>query len=160
MIQSITSDPLFAAVLVLAIITIIFVVLVISIHIKMKKFLVGVDAKNIIESLTGIASGQRGLQTFQKEMEVYLTTVEKRLHNSVQSVYTVRFNPFHGTGGGGNQSFATALINEGGDGVVISSLYSREHVSVYSKPIRNFGSEHELSVEEKEALEKAKAGLK
>jgi len=160
MLQNIISDPLFIAFLVLAIIMIVLIIWVISMHSKLKKFLIGVDAANIAESLTNIGSGLKDLQTFQLEMETYLTSVEKRLRKSVQSVYTVRFNPFHGTGGGGNQSFATALINEDGDGVVISSLYSREHVSVYSKPIQKFQSEHELSAEEREAVEKAKAGLK
>ena len=129
-------------------------------HFKMKKFLIDVDSKNIADSLTNIAGGMKDLQAFRKDMEEYLTSVEKRLKKSVQSVHTVRFNPFLGTGGGGNQSFATAFLNEAGDGVVMSSLYSREHVSVYSKPVKKFGSDHELSTEEKEAVEKARAGLK
>jgi len=40
--------------------------------------------------------------------------------------------------------------------VVFSSLYSRERMSVFAKPIKNNKSEYELSAEEKEALEKAK----
>lgn len=93
-------------------------------------------------------------------MEKYLETVERRLRKSVQSVHTVRFNPFKGTGAGGNQSFATAFLNEHGDGVVISSLYSRDHVSVFSKPVKKHASEYEFSNEEKEALGGAKDGLK
>ena len=126
----------------------------------MKKFLIDVDSKNIADSLTKVADNMKELQKFSSEMETYLTGVEKRLRKSVQSVHTVRFNPFHGTGGGGNQSFATAFLNEEGDGVVISSLYSREHVSIYSKPVKRYSSEHELSTEEKESVEKAKIGLK
>ena len=71
-------------------------------------------------------------------------------------MHTVRFNPFKGTGAGGNQSFATALLNENGDGVVLSSLYSRERVSVYAKPVQKFSSEYELSGEEKQAIKSAK----
>ena len=93
-------------------------------------------------------------------MEEYLLSVEKRLKKSVQSVSTVRFNPFKGTGSGSNQSFSTTFLNEERDGVIISSLYSREHISVYSKPVVKGASEYELSDEEKESLEKAKAVLK
>ena len=93
-------------------------------------------------------------------MEAYLTTVEKRLRKSVQSINTVRFNPFKGTGSGSNQSFSTAFLNEEKDGVVISSLYSREHISIYSKPIKGGNSEYEMSDEEKESLENAKGMLK
>ena len=146
--------------IVLAVITIVLLIMVISMHFRMKKFLIDVDAKNISESITNVGADFKELQQFRKDMEVYLTTVEKRLRKSVQSVHTVRFNPFHGAGGGGNQSFATAFLNEEGDGVVMSSLYSREQTSVYSKPIKKYGSEHELSTEEKEAIESAKAGLK
>jgi hypothetical protein len=61
---------------------------------------------------------------------------------------------------GGNQSFATAFLNEDGDGVVISSLYSREHTSVFAKPVKKHSSEHEMSNEEKEAMEEARKNLK
>jgi len=78
--------------------------------------------------------------------------IEKRLRKSVQSVHTVRFNPFKGTGGGGNQSFATSFLNEEGDGVVLSSIYSRDRVSIFAKPVKKHSSEYELSEEEKEAV--------
>lgn len=118
----------------------------------MKKFLINIDSTNINDSLSFVSNELKDMNKFRQEMEQYLATVERRLKKSVQSVHTVRFNPFKGIGAGGNQSFATAFLNEDGDGVLISSLYSREHVSVYSKPIKNKTSEHELSEEEKEAL--------
>ncbi len=86
-------------------------------------------------------------------------TIDKKLSRTVSGNETVRFNPFQGAGLGGNQSFATALINAEGDGVVISSLYSRDRVSIFSKPIKKFSSEYELTAEEKEALQKAKGSL-
>ncbi len=119
---------------------------------KLRRFLVGIDSKHIGDSLTTVSGDLKDLQAFRKELEEYLTTVEKRLKKCVQSVNTVRFNPFKGTGGGGNQSFATSFLNEEGDGVVISSLYSRDHVSVFSKPVKKLKSEFELSQEEKDAI--------
>jgi len=121
-------------------------------YVKLRRFLVGIDSKNIGDSLNFVSGNLKDLQNFRKELEEYLTTVEKRLKKSVQSVNTVRFNPFKGIGGGGNQSFSTAFLNEEGDGVVISSLYSRDHVSVFSKPIKKMKSEYELTEEEKEAV--------
>lgn len=73
----------------------------------------------------------------------------------LQKVGLVRFNPF--TQVGGNQSFALALLDEGGDGVVISSLFGRENTRVYAKRVRNFVSlDFELSPEEKNAVHLAK----
>jgi hypothetical protein len=153
-------NNLLTAVIVLAAIVIILIILVIWMYMKMKKFIVGVDSNNISDSLSHVTTNLDELQKFRGEMENYLASVEKRLKKSVQSVHTVRFNPFHGTGEGGNQSFATALISEDGDGVVISSLYSRDRVSVFSKPVKDFSSEHEMSDEEKEALTTAKEKLR
>jgi hypothetical protein len=158
--QSLLANPLLLGFIILAIATLILLGLVIWMYIKMRRFIVGLDAHNISESLTHVSGNLDELQTFRTEMETYLAGVEKRLRKSVQSVHTVRFNPFKGTGGGGNQSFATTLINEEGDGVIISSLYSRDHVSVFSKPIKEHSSDYELSDEEQESLEHAKKGLK
>jgi len=159
MLSTFITNPAYIAIVVLAIISITLFILVIDMRIKLRKFLVNIDATNIADSLTLVADSTRDLKAFQKEMEGYLSGVEKRLRKSVQSVHTVRFNPFHGTGGGGNQSFATAFVNEEGDGVVLSSLYSRESTNVYSKPIKKYSSEHELSAEERESIEKARLAM-
>ena len=159
MISTFIFDPLFPVIVVLAIATVVLLVIVISMHLKLRRFLIGIDSENIKDSLTFVGSGLKELESFRTEMETYLTTVESRLKKSVQSVHTVRFNPFQGQGAGGNQSFATAFLNEHGDGVIVSSLYGRDHVSVFAKPVKNHASEHELSDEEKEALENAKKKL-
>ena len=66
-----------------------------------------------------------------------------------------------GDGSGGNQSFATGFLSEEKNGVIISSMYSRDHVSVFAKPIKNFISEQgELTAEEKDALNHAKDSIK
>ena len=150
--------------------TIVFILLLIAIlgllafvlHLnkKLSKFLIGSTSQNLDESITSINTSLKERADFQKNMEEYLLSVEKRLKKSVQSVSTIRFNPFKGTGSGSNQSFSTTFLNEDRDGVIISSLYSREHISVYSKPVKAGVSEYELSEEEKESLDKAKIGLK
>ncbi len=96
------------------------------------------------------------LHGFRRELEPYLTSVESRLKQSIRGLHTVRFNPFKGDGSGGAQSFATALVNDHGDGVVLSSLCSRDRMSIFSKPIKSFSSEFELTEEERTALSKAK----
>lgn len=114
------------------------------------------DLGSALKSLNGDIDE---LEKFQGEMEKYLTSLEKRVRRSTQAAEMVRFNAFKGDGVGGNQSFATAFLNEDGDGAVISSLYSRERVSIFSKPIVKFVSEIELSEEERQAVSKAKAKL-
>jgi hypothetical protein len=135
-------------------------ILLIRTQIRLKKLLRGKNAATLEDSIITIDNGLKDMYQFRIELEQYLEQVERRLKRSIQGVQTLRYNPFKGVGGGGNQSFATALINEKGDGVIISSLYARDHVSVYSKAIQNFKSEHELTEEEQEALKKAKESCK
>ena len=82
-----------------------------------------------------------------------LKTLEKIAASSIQKVGVVRFNPFKEVGG--NQSFAIALLDSFDNGLVISSLYTREGTRIYSKPIEAGQSKYALSKEEKEALKKA-----
>jgi hypothetical protein len=152
-------DPLIIGLIILSIVTIVLASLVIWMYLKLRKFLIGVDSAHIGESLTHVSNELENLNAFRAITEATVADMEKRLQTSIRSAHTVRFNPFKGTGGGGNQSFATTLLNEKGDGVIISSLYSREYVSVFSKPVASFVSEHGLSDEEATSLEQAKRGL-
>jgi len=133
---------------------------IVYLDMKLKKFLADRNATSIGDSIVSLAGRADTLEKFRANLEEYLVSVEGRLQKSVQAVHTVRFNPFRAAGGGGNQSFATAFLNESGDGVVISSLYSRDNVSIFGKPVKNHASEYELSDEEKEAIKEAKNKLK
>ena len=73
---------------------------------------------------------------------------------SIRNVEMLRFNPFEEQGS--NQSFSASLINENGEGLILSSLYGRDRVSFFAKPVSLFKSSYELSVEEKTVLEKTK----
>jgi hypothetical protein len=133
---------------------------IVRLEIRLRNLLVGAGSKNLDHSLKTIAKEIEELQKFKEEDEHYLITVEKRLKRSLQAVETLRFNPFKGSGTGGNQSFATAFLNEKGDGVLFSSLYAHDRMSIYSKPLTNFSSEFELSEEERDAVKKSKETLK
>lgn len=71
----------------------------------------------------------------------------------LKHVGVVRFNPFSDTGG--DQSFAIALADGHGDGVLLSSLHARDTTRVYAKPLSGWGSTHSLTDEEKQAIERA-----
>ncbi len=153
------SNTLYIILGALGLITIILVVMVIYMNVRLGKLLGKTGAKNIEERIQNLTSEIKELRDFEKNTENYLENSEGRLRKSIRGIHTIRFNPFKGTGSGGNQSFATAFVNEEGDGVILSSLYTREHVSIFSKPIKKHLSEFELTGEEKEALSKAKESI-
>lgn len=82
-------------------------------------------------------------------------TIEKDGQLHIQKVGLLRFNPFKDTGG--DQSFILALVDGNGTGVVLSGLYSRAGTRWYAKKVKNGQSvDHELSLEEKKALQEAR----
>lgn len=82
-------------------------------------------------------------------------SVEAVGRRAFQHVGLVRYNPFEDTGS--NQSFALALLDADANGVVLSSLHSRQQTRVYLKEIVAGRSQAALSAEETEALRRAGA---
>jgi hypothetical protein len=133
---------------------------VIRLEMKLRRVLLGKNAKSLEDSIIHLTAELTQLNTFKKESEAYYKNIEKRLSRSIQGVETVRFNAFKGEGIGGNQSFATAFLNEEGNGAVISSLYSRDRISIFAKPIKKLVSEFELSEEERNVITKGAESVK
>lgn len=120
-------------------------------YLRLTKEVKGVDLQKILEAYLKWA----GENTENiNELRNRLDRVEKDGFFHIQRVGLVRFNPFKDAGG--DQSFALALLDHRGSGIVISSLHGRDVTRMYGKPVKE-GKEggYELSDEEKEAVEKA-----
>lgn len=105
------------------------------------------NLKEVVEHLKDLEKHFESLSQEFKELK-------KKTDFAVQKVGIVRFNPFSEIGG--DQSFSIALLDGSDNGVVITSLYTREGNRIYGKPIKAGQSEYILTAEEKEAIEKAK----
>jgi len=81
--------------------------------------------------------------------------LEALSQRTIQKVGVIRYNPFSDTGG--DQSFAIALLDALGNGVVLSSLHSRTDTRVFAKPVHGGRSKYQLSDEEQDAIKKALA---
>ncbi|MBV8531169.1 MAG: DUF4446 family protein, partial [Candidatus Eremiobacteraeota bacterium] len=64
----------------------------------------------------------------------------------------VRYDAFSGSGAA--LSYALALLNRDGDGVVLTSIYSRDDTRTYGKPVAGFKPSAQASAEELEAIER------
>ncbi len=87
------------------------------------------------------------------ELAARASTVEATTRGSFQRIGLVRFNPFEETGG--NQSFALALLDGNGHGVVLTSLHARAGTRVYAKALTAGRSDAALSAEESDAVRQA-----
>ena len=126
---------------------------VVRVEIRLKKLFRGSSAHTLEDLMQSIVEKIKKLNDEGAAHSVDIEDLRTRLENQGHSVKLLRFNPFPDVGG--NQSFAVAIINEKGDGVVFSSLYSRERMSVFAKPIIGGVSDIELSAEEKSVVEDA-----
>jgi hypothetical protein len=81
--------------------------------------------------------------------------LEEITQRTIQKVGVVRYNPF--SDAGGDQSFAIALLDSLGNGIVVSSLHSRTETRVFAKPVQSGRSRYPLSDEEQDAIRKALA---
>ncbi|MCX6752495.1 MAG: DUF4446 family protein [Candidatus Nomurabacteria bacterium] len=120
---------------------------------RLKRFFLGKKAKDLEDTIVNLERDIANLRKAKDDTQKDITVINAKLKKSIRGLETIRFNPFPDQGS--NQSFAIGMLNEEGDGVVFSSLYSRERMSIFAKPIKNNKSEYELSAEEKEALRKA-----
>jgi hypothetical protein len=120
---------------------------------RLKRFFLGKKAKDLEGTIMILEEQINKLNKAKTDTEKEIAVMNAKLKKSVRGLETIRFNPFPDQGS--NQSFAIGMLDEEGDGVVISSLYSRERMSVFAKPIKKGKSDHELSAEEKEVLKKA-----
>ena len=86
-----------------------------------------------------------------------LATLQQELDSAarlaLQRVGIVRYNPFQDSGG--DQSFALALLDRAGTGIVISSLHGRAETRIFAKQIENGASAHSLSEVEQQAIRAA-----
>lgn len=76
--------------------------------------------------------------------------------DSLKRVALVRYDAFGDIAG--RLSFSAALLDDDGDGLVISSIHARSESRTYAKSIENGRSSIELTPEEKQAVAAARAG--
>jgi hypothetical protein len=88
------------------------------------------------------------------ELDELARRLERASRSHLQCVGFLRFNPFRDAGG--DQSFAVAVTDQDGNGVVISSLHSRDVTRVYGKPLAGWTSPYPLTEEEGQAIKKAR----
>ena len=109
--------------------------------------------------LRGMLDGQA--QSFQRlEQAIRQVAGEQQrlgqlVRGAVQRVGLVRYDAFEDVGG--RLSFSCAMLNDAGDGVVVTSINGRQDTRVYAKPVRQGESTYNLSEEEAAAIREAMA---
>jgi hypothetical protein len=86
-----------------------------------------------------------------------LSSVEGRMHDlrvdvadALRHVAVVRYDAFRDMGG--RMSFSAALLDDAGDGLVITAIHGRAETRSYAKGVKGGNSDQQLSPEERQAI--------
>jgi hypothetical protein len=112
------------------------------------------------ETLRDVLQGQaQQIQRLERAIRALHGTGKKQqvqIESSVRNVALLRYDAFEDVGG--RLSFSCALLDDRGNGVVLTSINGRQETRVYAKPVTQGTSSHNLSVEEEEAIRRALGG--
>ncbi|NLE07135.1 MAG: DUF4446 family protein [Parcubacteria group bacterium] len=128
----------------------------IAIHFRIKKIFRSANVPDIERLIALHSKTLEEFVKFKAESVNYMQTLNARIKRKTNNASTLRFNPFQREGIGGNQSFASVFADEEGNGVVITSMQTRERTNVFAKPLKNWQSEYNLSEEELKVIGQAK----
>jgi hypothetical protein len=115
----------------------------------------GMNEHNLEEVLVGHLDKVDQTERRMDTMEQAVAVLQAQIPNCVQRVHLVRYDAFDDVGG--EQSFSMALLDAFGNGVVLTSVYSRLDIRVYAKAIREGRASHALSEEENRVLRETTA---
>lgn len=123
-----------------------------------KKFSVlqgGGEVTDFISAVDRHASEVRDLRREVETLRAELRDVRADLADAIRHVSVVRYDAFQDLAG--RMSFSAALLDDAGDGLVISALNGRSETRAYAKGIKGgVAVSGSLSPEEDEAVSKAR----
>jgi hypothetical protein len=111
-------------------------------------------ASDLGEALRRYADQLAQQQAATSKLVARADQLERHSKRNINGIGMVRFNAFPEVGS--DLSFAVALMDGTGKGMVISSIYGRDENRIYAKPLENAQSSYRLSVEEQEAVDIAR----
>ncbi len=124
-------------------------------HHKIYRFTRGQTALSLEELMKACVDGVAKIEERNELISKHALLLDEKIAHAVRNVETTRYKAYETNGS--NQSFSVALVNEKGNGVVISTLHAHDRVSTFAKPIENYESTYELTEEELSVLRESKS---
>jgi hypothetical protein len=91
-------------------------------------------------------------------LEATLTEVRADLGDAIRHVAVMRYDAFPDMGG--RLSYSVALLDDAGDGVVVTAIHGRSDTRSYATGVKAGASDHEMSPEELQAVSYALRGAR
>jgi hypothetical protein len=115
----------------------------------------GGDGASFLESVARKTAAVDQLRSDVTDLDTAVQNLRIDLADAIRHVAVVRYDAFNDMGG--RMSFSAALLDDAGDGVVISSINGRTETRTYAKGVKAGASDAELSPEEVQVIGFARA---
>lgn len=115
----------------------------------------GKDTETMEDIILNFFERIESLEQAKERMEQDIENIQKNLKITYQKMGLVKYDAFREMSGA--LSYSLALLDKDNNGVLISSMYSREGCYTYAKDVVNGKCALNLSEEEEEALKQAVA---
>lgn len=139
--------------LLLFIMTIILLRSVNQLERKYRKMMRGVNNKNLEELInSNLDNIEKAVNNSEQALE-QCKKITEDVKGCVNKVAIMRYKAFEDVGS--DLSFSIAILDSYNDGVIITSIYSRQDSTTYAKPIDKGISRYDLSEEEIHVLNEA-----
>lgn len=115
----------------------------------------GSNGASLEETIRACITSVEAIEKRNELITAHASVLHEKMSHALRNAQTIRYKAYDASGS--NQSFSIALVNEKGNGVVISSLHTHDRMSTFAKPIENYESTYELTEEELAVLDDARA---
>lgn len=120
---------------------------------RLRTLLGNSEANNIEEAIhqnhQQLAQLKEGQEWLTHQMKILAEQAKKMKAKTA----IVRYNAFHEKGS--DLSFSIAIVDEAGNGLVLTGIHNRTDTQMYAKPLTNGQSKYALSPEEIEVINQA-----
>ena len=115
------------------------------------------DAPSFVEAVARKTEEVRALRIEVDDLAALLARTRTELADALRHVSVVRYDAFGDMGG--RLSFSAAMLDDGGDGLVLTAIHGRSETRSYIKGVKGGSSEASLSPEELQAISYALKGV-
>ena len=113
--------------------------------------------EDILEAVSRQIEEVRAMRGDIRQVAAEVQRLAEAFRSALQRFAVYRYDAFEDMGG--QLSFSAAILNDLGDGLVISCINGRQEARTYAKPVQRASSPYNLSPEEQEAIRLALAGV-
>lgn len=114
------------------------------------------DAPSFVTAVGRQTEQVQGLRREVDDLSALLARTRTELADALRHVSVVRYDAFGDMGG--RLSFSAALLDDGGDGLVLTAIHGRTETRSYIKGVKAGQSDASLSPEEQQAITFAMRG--